>query len=215
MPRGHKKALKATQKKKNIYIYVVQSKSNATDEIKQKLLFVHKNVFLWNFPRIYCRSENTFQWPPITAGSRRRTGLWSQNAWPQPRSSSQPPWSAWWLTADSFLWVAGNILLGTDQAKKWGFGKPSSRRRPTRWALRRRRECQIWSLLADFSSRPSFSCRMLKIVLTEPDGLIQELWQWQGILLNTLTATAATRSWIVLIFLKIPGGPDHRCFCWP
>ena len=28
----------------------VQSKSNATDEIKQKLLLVHKNVFSQNFP---------------------------------------------------------------------------------------------------------------------------------------------------------------------
>ena len=97
--------------------YEVQSKSNATDEIKQKLLFVHKNVFLRNFPHIYCRSECTFQWAPTTAGSRRRTGLWSRKAWPPPRSSSSPPGSAWWCTADSFLWITENTLLRTNQAK--------------------------------------------------------------------------------------------------
>ena len=41
--------------------YEVKSKSNATDEIKQKLLLVHKNVFSRNFAHIYCRSEPTFQ----------------------------------------------------------------------------------------------------------------------------------------------------------
>ena len=58
-----------------LHMYEVQSKLNATDEIKQKLLFVHKNVFLRNFPHIYCRSECTFQWAPTTARSQRLTGL--------------------------------------------------------------------------------------------------------------------------------------------
>ena len=70
---------KRNRRIRNTY-YVVQSKSNATDDIKHKLLLVQKHVFLWNFPPIYCRSESTFQWAPITAGSRRRTGLRSQNA---------------------------------------------------------------------------------------------------------------------------------------
>ena len=193
--------------------YVVQSKSNATKEIKRKLLHVRKKVFSRIFPHIYCRSEHTIQRAPTTAGSRRRTRLWWWNAWPPPRSSSLPPRSAWWLTADSFLWVTGNTLPGTDQAKKVHFWGPRSRRRPTKCALWRRRAHQIWSLIANFFTRASFSCRMLKIVLTEPDGHVQELSQWPGILLKALTATVATRSWIVSIFSKIAGSPHQQWFC--
>ena len=132
-----------------------------------------------------------------------------------PRSSSLPPRSAWWLTADSFLWVTGNTLPGTDQVKKVHFWGTRSRRRPTKCALWHRRAHQIWSLIANFFTRPCFSCRMLKIVSTEPDGHVQELSQWPGILLNALTATVATISWIVSIFSKIAGGPHQQCFCWP
>ena len=195
--------------------YVVQSKSNATDEIKCKLLLVQKHVFLWNFPPIYCRSESTFQWAPITAGSRRRTGLRSQNAWPQPRSSSQPPGSALWHTADSFPWLTRNILPRTDQAKTVHFWEPGSCRRLTKCALRRQRAHQIWSLIANFFTRPSFSCRRLKIVLTEPDGPGQDPPQWQGILLNVSTATAAKRSGVFSIFFEIAGSPARQHFCWP
>ena len=56
-------------------VYVVQSKSNATDEIGKKLLLKHKHVFSRNFPHIYSRSEHTFRWAPTSAGSRRRPGL--------------------------------------------------------------------------------------------------------------------------------------------
>ena len=154
-------------------------------------------VFSRIWPHINCRSECTFQRAPTTAGSRRRTHLWWWNAWPLPRSSSG---TAWWLTADSFLWVTGNRLPGKDQAKKVYFWGPRSRRRPTKFALWHRRAHQIWSLIANFFTRPSFSCRILKIVLTEPDGHVQELSQWPGIFLNASTATVATRSWIVSIF---------------
>ena len=77
-------------------------------------------------------------------------------------------------TADFFLWVPGNRLLGTNQAKKWAFGKPSSRRRPTKCALRRRRAHQIWSFFANFFTRPRTSCRMLKFALAEPVGHVQD-----------------------------------------
>ena len=157
--------------KRKMYVqYVVQSKSNATDDIKHKLLLVQKHVFLWNFPPIYCRSESTFQWAPITAGSRRRTGLRSQNAWPHPRSSSSPPGSALWHTADSFLWLTRNILPRTDQAKTVHFWEPGSCRRLTKCTQRRQRAHQIWSLIANLFTRHRTSSRMLKFVLTEPVG---------------------------------------------
>ena len=189
-----------------LYRYVVQSKSNATTKIKWKLFLLHKNVFSQNFSPIYYRSERTFQWAPTTAGSRRWTGLRSQKAWPHPRSSSSPPGSAWWYTADSFLWVPGNRLLGTNQAKKWAFGKPSSRRRPTKCALRRRRAHQIWSFFANFFTRPRTSCRMLKFALAEPVGHVQDPSHWPGILFFSEAATAAVRSWSLLVFFKFQVG---------
>ena len=198
-----------------VLTYEVKSKSNATDEIKQKLLLVHKNVFSRNFAHIYCRSEPTFQLAPTTAVSRRRTGPWYQNAWPHPRSSSSPPWSPCGQTAAVFLLEVGNRLPVTDQTKKGHFQVSGSRRRPSKCALRRRSGQLIWSLSANFFTSPGFSCKMLKIVLTEPDGPVHKLSQWPGILPNALTATVATGSWIVSIFLKISGGPDHQCFYQP
>ena len=149
------------------------------------------------------------------AGSRRRPGLRSWNPWPPPRSSSSPPGSAWWHTADSFLWVTGNTLPRIYQAKIRHFWDPGSRRRPTKCTQRRRRAHQIWSLIVNFFTMHRTSSRMLKFVLTEPVGHVQDLSQWPGILLNSLTATVATRSWIVLIFFEIGGGPVHQCFWWP
>ena len=194
-------------------MYVVQSKSNATDEIKCKLMLVEKHVFLWNFPPIYCRSESTFQWAPITAGSRRRTGLRSQNVWPQPRSSSQTPGSALWHTADSFPWLTRNILPRTDQAKTVHFWEPGSCRRLTKCALRRQKAHQIWSLIANLFTRPRTLSRMLKFVLAEPVGHVQDPTQWPGIHLNSLMATAVTRSWELSIFFKTAGVTHHQCFC--
>ena len=196
-------------------MYEVQSKSNATKEIKQKLFLVQKNVFPQNFSPVYCRSGCTFRWAPTTAGSRRRPGLRSWNPWPPPRSSSSPPGSAWWHTADSFLWVTGNTLPRIYQAKIRHFWDPGSRRRPTKCTQRRRRAHQIWSLIVNFFTMHRTSSRMLKFVLTEPVGHVQDLSQWPGILLNSLTASVATRSWIVLIFFEIGGGPVHQCFWWP
>ena len=182
--------------------YVVQSKSNATDEIKQKLLFVHKNVFLRNFPHIYCRSECTFHWASTTAGSRRRTGLWSRNAWPPPRSSSSPPGSTWWITAETFPWITDNTLSSTNQAKTVHFQEPGSCRRLTKCSLRQRRAHQIWSLIANFFTRLRTLCRILKFALTETVGHVEDPWKWLGILLFSEAATVAVRSWGLLVFFK-------------
>ena len=144
--------------------YVVQSKLNATKEIKQKLLLVQKNVFPQNFPPIYFRSGCIFRWAPTTAVSQRWTGIWSQNVWPPPKSSSYPPGSAWWHTADSFLWVTGNTLPRIYQAKIMHFWDPGSRRRSKNCAQRQRRAHQIWSLIVNYFTRPRTSSRMLKLV---------------------------------------------------
>ena len=148
----------------------MQSKSNATKEIKQKLFLVQKNVFPQNFSPVYCRSGCTFWWAPTTAGSRRRPGLRSWNPWPPPRSSSSPPGSAWWHTADSFLWVTGNTPPRIYQAKIRHFWDPGSRRRPTKCTQRQRRAHQIWSLIVNFFTMHRTSSRMLKFVLIEPVG---------------------------------------------
>ena len=195
--------------------YEVQSKSNATDEIKQKLLLVHKNVFSQNFPPVYCWSERTFQCTPTTARSRRRTGFWSWNAWPPPRSSSSPPGVAWQCTADYFLWLTGNTLWRTNKAKTVHFWELGSRRRPTKYALRRRRGRQFWSLIATFFTRPSFLCKMLKIVLTGPDGLRLDTSKCLGNLLNLLVATAAIISWNLLVFFQFSGGAVPERFWQP
>ena len=127
-----------------------------------------------------------------------RTGLWSRNAWPPPRSSSSPPGSTWWITAESFPWITDNTLSSTNQAKTVHFQEPGSCRRLTKCALQQRRAHQIWSLIANFFTRPRTLCRILKFALTETVGYVEDPWQWPGILLFSEAATVAVRSWGLL-----------------
>ena len=78
--------------KNEVATYEVWLKSNATDEIKWKQLFVRTNVLSSIFPHGYYRSENNnFPSAPTTAGRWRRTHLCWWDTGPHPRMSSSPP----------------------------------------------------------------------------------------------------------------------------
>ena len=76
------------------------------------------------------------------------------------------------LMAYSKFFSLGNRKYTAEDrsGEKSAFLGPESRRRPTKCALRRRCGQQIWSIFANFFTRPSFSCRKIKMLLTEPGG---------------------------------------------
>ena len=99
------------------------------------------------------------------------------------------------------------LFSGYQEIDCWGqIRRKSSRRRPTKCALRRRRAHQIWSFFANFFTRPRTSCRMLKFALAEPVGHVQDPSHWPGILFFSEAATAAVRSWSLLVFFKFQVG---------
>ena len=120
---------------------------------------LYKKIYFLKIFRLYITHQNALfngLLPPPEVGGEL---VFDHKMPPPPRLSSSPPGSAWWHTAVSFLWVTGNTLPRTYQAKILYFWEPGSRRRPTKWAH------HIWSLIDNFFTRVSFSCRMPKIVL--------------------------------------------------